>query len=775
MKMLRISLVSLLVIVTTGSAQSATIRVPEDYPTIQAGVDAAENDDVVLVADGTYVESLNFLGKAITVESASGDPEMCIIDGGGEAHAVAFSSGEGKDSILRGFAIQNGGTYGGRGIYCWNSSPTIVGNTITGNRAGGEGGGIRCSNSSPTIANNNITDNEAGDGGGIYCHNSSPIIVSNTITKNRAHYRGAIYCDESSASIVNNVIAGNKGGIYCINSTATITSNTIVDNSDSGIFCAYNSTLDIVNTILWNDASEEISLINASVSVSYSNVQGGYPGVGNIDEYPRFVGIDDYNLSDYSPCIGAGMMTQDMPDTDIEGNPRPNPTGSAPDIGAYESNRSAPLPPPPRRNIHISTTGSDDTGDGSSDNPYLTIQRGIIEAFDGDTVLVADGTYVENLSFLGKAITVESVRGDPELCIIDGDGKGHVVTFDSGEGADSILRRFTIQNGEQGIYCWNSSPTLTSNIITGNLSKGISCSDSSPAITSNMITGNSGTGVYCIENSSVTIVNNTILANKASYDSGGVYCSYNSSIMIINTILWDNVPREINTNAGNAEVTYSDIRGGYPGVGNIDAYPNFAGVNDYHLSDYSPCIGAGMMTQDVPDTDIEGNPRPNPSGTNPDMGAYENRLEQPLLYSPVTIHVSTTGSDKTGDGSLHNPYLTIEWGIMGAFDGDTVLVADGTYMENLNFHGKVITVQSASGEPGMCIIDGGGEDHVVTFNSGEDIDSILRGFTIQNGRQGIYCWNSSPTIASNIITNSGTGISCSNSSLIITSNTFDVK
>ena len=70
---------------------------------------------------------------------------------------------------------------------------------------------------------------------------------------------------------------------------------------------------------------------------------------------------------------------------------------------------------------------------------------------------------------------------------------------------------------------------------------------------------------------------------------------------------------------------------------------------------------------------------------------------------------------------------------MSRENGDTVLVAPGTYPENINFGGKTITVTSESG-PQVTIIDGGNADPVVIFTSGEGRDSIINGFTLQNGR-----------------------------------------
>jgi hypothetical protein len=102
---------------------------------------------------------------------------------------------------------------------------------------------------------------------------------------------------------------------------------------------------------------------------------------------------------------------------------------------------------------------------------------------------------------------------------------------------------------------------------------------------------------------------------------------------------------------------------------------------------------------------------------------------------------------------------TIQAAINVARNGDIVMVAPGTYFENVNFSGKAITVRSASG-PKVTIIDGGNIGTVVTFNSGETFSSALRGFTIQHGQAGsavdggggVYVNNASPEIIGNVIT-----------------------
>ena len=131
---------------------------------------------------------------------------------------------------------------------------------------------------------------------------------------------------------------------------------------------------------------------------------------------------------------------------------------------------------------------------------YSTIQTAIDAASDGDTVMVADGTYTgegnKDLDFKGKAITVQSENG-PENCIIDCEENGRGFYFHSGEGSISVVSGFTVTNGKiadngAGIYCSSSSPTITNCIISNNTNPGswpsysgagIYCSFSSPAIT----------------------------------------------------------------------------------------------------------------------------------------------------------------------------------------------------------------------------------------------------------------------------------------------------
>jgi hypothetical protein len=120
------------------------------------------------------------------------------------------------------------------------------------------------------------------------------------------------------------------------------------------------------------------------------------------------------------------------------------------------------------------------------------------------------------------------------------------------------------------------------------------------------------------------------------------------------------------------------------------------------------------------------------AGTNDSSAVIIDEFYYNISPSPDVLHVATTGSDQTGDGSADNPFATIQAGIDASNNDDvTVLVAAGTYVENINYNGKNIAVIGEDRE--TTIIDGGQNGGVITFSSGEDSTTVLNGFTIQNG------------------------------------------
>lgn len=200
---------------------AATLRVPADYPTIQAAIGASSDNDSIVVAPGTYVETLDFLGKAVTVRSSDG-ADVTTIDAASMSSVVVFHSDEGPDSVLEGFTLTGGvGTAHGLTRY---------------------GGAVQCEGTSPTIRGNVLRDNSADFGGGVSCLiRSHPLLIDNLIVSNRAVVMGGgIHCEGFSfPEIRDNEIARNEaalrgGGIYLLESGPTIEDNLILENIAEG-------------------------------------------------------------------------------------------------------------------------------------------------------------------------------------------------------------------------------------------------------------------------------------------------------------------------------------------------------------------------------------------------------------------------------------------------------------------------------------------------------------------------------------------------------------
>ncbi len=330
-----------------------TLYVPAQYGNIQAAINAAVCGDTIIVADGTYAgygnRDIDFLGKAITVRSENG-PGSCIIDCQASGRGFYFHSGEGRDSMLDGFTIINGRTYGLR-----------------------YGGGIACNRTSPTIRNCIMRDNWAENGGGGLC--LSDARVSNCIISNNlAEWGGGVW--GGTGEIINCVITNNRatrgyGGGICgwQDSSTQITNCVVVNNSASqaggGIMLTLASA-SIINSIFWNQGSEVYKDGFSRATVRFSDIEGGYNGEGNISADPRFVDSanGDYHLLAHSPCINAGdpFYSAGPDETDIDGEPRV--AAGRVDIGADE------FPGEPAMLVELEITGPNEVAEFSSSVQY---------------------------------------------------------------------------------------------------------------------------------------------------------------------------------------------------------------------------------------------------------------------------------------------------------------------------------------------------------------------------------------------------------------------
>ncbi len=304
----------------TGTVVNRQLLVPAQYPTIQAAIDAAQDGDLVIVSQGTYVENLDFKGKAITVRSTDpSDPAVVastVIDGGQNGPVVTFHSGETADAALTGFTITNGWI----GIIISKAAPTIMANVIRDNKehgiwvqggwpviagnvieengviGGRSGGGIYAAEGGPVIRDNIIRGNKADYGGGAYLHNNAPDLVftRNTVQENVGIFAGGgvwvagTSFETSHNTIERNSTGGCGGGISWLSGNMTIRNSTIRGNTASGdgggIYAVGPPTLVATsNTIEGNTAAGNGGGIfaHSSTLVATSNTIEGNTAVGD--------------------------------------------------------------------------------------------------------------------------------------------------------------------------------------------------------------------------------------------------------------------------------------------------------------------------------------------------------------------------------------------------------------------------------------------------------------------------------------------------------------
>lgn len=286
----------------SSAAFADTLLVPSEYGSIQSGIDAAIEGDIVSVEAGIYYETIDFLGKAITVSSADGDPSGTFIDGGVSSDSVVkFITAETAKSIIDGFTIRNGSGVDGGGVYILSASPTIQNCIISGNNASRFGGGIFAESCSISLTNVSITGNvSVKTGAGIHLKYGEGFITGGSISNNIGTSGSGLYFKDGVGNLTITNVAFNEnngskngGAIYNKTSSLTVQSCTFEMNSvteDGGAFYSYS-----------------IGSSGFSDCQFLSNTAGDGGGVANIRSSTASFALCtfDGNIAD-SDCNGVG-------------------------------------------------------------------------------------------------------------------------------------------------------------------------------------------------------------------------------------------------------------------------------------------------------------------------------------------------------------------------------------------------------------------------------------------------------------------------------------
>ncbi|MCD4682329.1 MAG: right-handed parallel beta-helix repeat-containing protein, partial [Bacteroidales bacterium] len=733
MKKLFFTLVLFSIIFHTEFISAETINVPGDQPTIQAGINAASVGDTVLVHPGTYIETINFLGKDIVVGSLfittqdTSYISQTIIDGNNENyHLVSFVNGETPEAILSGFTIRNANTgylytdVAGFGIRIQNSSPVITNNIIEDNWCYWymNGCGIGAYNSSATIKNNIIRNNAgAYNGGGIFIDGSTGLkiehneIYGNTTMSGYGVAYGAGICLLNSNGILikrnlihnNFVDFGDGGGIAIKASSGIIQNNTITNNTANGvgkgIFLDDYSSAGIINNIVWDNHPENSAqIVPKNANVVYSLVQGGYEGEGNIETDPLFYNPsgNNYLLTLQSPCINAGSP-----------GINPDPDGTIADMGYQYFNMS-----------QYGTIKGMVTLNGG----YGTLKNVIVETIDQFTNPDPEGNYKINLlpgtytisAYLegysnNTAFNIELSQGQVVSGInfllnsnylnhtihIKQDGTGDFITIQ--EGVDAAISGDTIL-----IYpgTYEENVTLYKNLVVA--SKYIIDLDTAYIAQTIIDGGNSGHTIIVDEflNNYTEITGFTVINSITDYNC--LY-SYNSSFRL-----------------------------------NHCSFPNQT----------TSTFGKKVLLSFCHDMNIENNI----------FSDSINDLRSLYIYYSDNINILENRfiNNSIGIDSRHsfahiafNHFIDNHWGISGK--------GEGTIVENNYFNGNADGLYCSDFSP-KIINNHFYNSSTAIYCSAWSEALIANNLIVNCTSDGIKCLHASPTIVNNTIVNNSTGI-----------------
>jgi predicted outer membrane repeat protein len=548
----------------------------------------------------------------------SGDLDRNGVLDVGNAYNVVTGVGLSSSTVLDGFTITAGNAdddFGGTGggMYIVDSSPHLTNLTFLENFAIYNGGGMGNVSSSPTLTNVTFYNNESEYGGGLYNNLSNPSLMEVTFSSNfatargggmynddsdptlrnvifsnntvRDYYGGGMYNDTSDPTLINVIFFNNTallwhgGGMYNVNSNPTLTnvtfSSNLANTTGGGIYNKSSHPV-VTNVIVWGNTPTDDQITNVDGSlpvVTYSDIQGGFTGTGNINQDPLFVdaGTANLRLQLTSSAIDAGNNTAiSGTTTDLDGSvrlvdiPTVMDTGSGQppivDIGAYEAQVGGDI-------IYVDQDAPGPLHDGTSWNTaFLGLQTGLAAASAGDQIWVAEGTYTpgvtgnrmatfqlkDGVELYGGFAGTEAALGErdwvanPTLLsgdldrngVLD-DGNAYHVVFGKDITNTAVMDGFIITGGNAdgelsdgsggGMFNDNSNPTLTNLTFSTNSATygaGMVNDSSAPTLTNvNFFSNSAITTVGGMYNygSNPTLTQVIFSTNTAGDHSGGMY------------------------------------------------------------------------------------------------------------------------------------------------------------------------------------------------------------------------------------------------------------
>jgi len=711
----------LLVSLANGRTITVGTGLGYDYTTIQAGIDAAQEGDTVIVAQGTYEEPVRFNGANIVLTST--DPNSWNVIGNTEIEyrdgsVVTFTGAENESCVLQGFRISRGRAdrHGG-GILGDGTRATIRRCYIENNRAPVGGGLYNCDGliedcviadnrkgcglygCDGIIRNCTVEDNESGDdkfpnignpGGGL--HSCSGQIIGCTIVNNHATGNGGgLYACSGSVidCIINNNVSGRSGGglSNCMGSVENCTIQGNISpywHGGGAVGCnSFKNCLIIGNTTrgygggLYN--CEKISGCTIT-----GNITEIYPGGGLSD----CSSVTNCIISgNFSGGNGGGLHNcREVVNCTIVGNYSTEQGGAIYYRGDYGIINNSIIWDNMAVDIGQILVECNEPNSAlwNLSVDYSNIQGGL------ESVIVQEGCTLQwepnnidmdPLFVLPGSWTVENVwrEGDYHLlfgspCIDAGDPNKDYAGQTDIDGRERVFEQYVDIGADEYVYV---EPVFEELVVNGP--------------------------------QEVTEGDAAQYTATARYDD-------DSGVDVTSGVAWTVEPE---------------------GIGTINTAGLFT-VGELDVS-VEVLIGAEYIVEQVL------------------YAAHRSVLCKPLPEPPTIYHVDTVnGSDENDGLSRRTALKTIQRGINTAQDDETVLVYPGVYRELILFRGKAITLKSAED---AAIIENP-NNFAVLFCFGEGRESVIQNFVIRNSLTGIFVVGSSPTIKNLTVVNNDYGIEC---------------